>query len=551
MNNLTWSKLLLETLKESGVRFICLAPGSRSSPLALAAADSGMEVLVHFDERALGFLGLGLAKTHHEPVAILVTSGTAVGNLLPSVMEAFHDQVPLVILSADRPPELRDCGANQTSDQVKIFANFVRAQVDLPCADPSLTRYLASAVSLAVHTSRKDRGPIQINCMLREPLANGKIEEAYESVCLYEDGINSPHEQSIIRLCKELETIEEGLVLCGQDAPLEASLVAKKLSWPLFNDISSSLRGRCPHEIRYYETLVKNACPGQPKAIVQFGRRITSKFVLGLCKESSLKHYIQIDDSRGRFDPHHLVSNRITANPKKTALMLCQHLNQKHETAWLTTWKEASSTAEPIIQEILTNSYSEAGLAQLLAEHTQSNLFFANSMPIRDGEAYFFPKNGERRIFVNRGLSGIDGNLATCAGIAYASEEPLISIVGDVTFLHDLTSLGLLQECCLPILILVINNQGCGIFSFLPYLSSSPHFEKIQAFAHNYHFLKAAEMFGIPYHAPLSYEDLITCLVEFEKNPKLTIVELQTERQENLRHHREIESLVKEQLLPI
>jgi len=545
VNNPTWCKLIVETLKTAGVRYFCLAPGSRSSPLALAAAESSLEILVHFDERGLGFLGLGLSKLRKEPVAILVTSGTAVGNLLPAIMEASHDDLPLIILTADRPPELRDVSANQTTDHVKIYANFTRWQVDLPCCEGSLPRYLVSTVHHAVAIARRRKGPVHINCMLREPLLQGVAEEMISIGCHHEDGSSYLPQSRIESLANLLETIEKGIVLCGQDSPAEAIFLAKRLNWPLFADISSSLRGKSSHEIYYYELLIKTSSPDYPLAILQFGKRITSKSLLEFCKKSPLSHYIQFDDSFSRFDPHHLVTHRFQVNPKDAILSLCTTLPQKELTSWLKKWQDASEHLAPKIKKTLDNSYSEPGFAYALTKTSISNIFFASSMPIRDGEAFFFPQERPCRIFVNRGLSGIDGNIATCAGIAYSCESPLIAVIGDMAFLHDLNSLAIVQENILPILFLVINNQGGGIFSFLPHLTGVSHYDQVIACAHDYQFRGAAEQFHIPYFTANDHEELTSYLRQFEDNPTTRIVEVFTDRNENLQWHREIETLVK------
>ncbi len=544
MNNPTWGKLLFQSLKAAGVRHCCLAPGSRVSPLSFAAAESGLEVLVHFDERGLGFLGLGLSKVRKDPVVLLVTSGSAGGNLLPAIMEASHEDIPLIIITTDRPPELRNVAANQTTDQVRMFENFVRFQVDVACADTTLTQYLAATVRNAVALSKRKKGPVHINCMLREPLG-GSFEEVSEKGCHYEEGISSIPQERIEEIASELAQIEEGLVICGQDAPFQATLVAKKLGWPMFVDVTSSLRGIDDQEIRYYEHILKTAPIGTPKAILQFGRRINSKTLHEFLKKCLPSLYVQCDDSVARFDPHLIVTHRLQASPKETALSLAHAIEQKEESPWLQKWRKASEQVAARIEESLEGSYSEPGVAFELAKRTPNNIFFANSMPIRDGEFFFYPKRGGSRIFASRGLSGIDGNIATCAGIAYASETPLIAVLGDLAFLHDLNSLAILQDGSLPILFLVINNQGGGIFSFLPHLHGRQHFEKVIAYAHDYRFKNAAELFGVPYSTATSFEELSSCLTAFEEDPKTTIVEIFTNREDNLQWHKEIEERIK------
>jgi 2-succinyl-5-enolpyruvyl-6-hydroxy-3-cyclohexene-1-carboxylate synthase len=551
--NTTWCKIIVDTLKTCGVRYFCLAPGSRSSPLAIAAAKSRLETLVHFDERGLGFLGLGLAKLRKEPVALLVTSGTAVGNLLPAIMEASHDELPLIILSADRPPELRDVGANQTTDQVKLYANFTRWQVDLPCSERFLTRYLMSTVSQAVAIAKRRKGPVQINCMLREPLIAGPPEETSLQCCHHEDGILCLSDNRIQSLADLLGPVEKGIVICGQDSPFEASLIAKRLQWPLFADVASSLRGISSHEICYYESILKTASIERPNAILQFGKRIFSKTLLEFLKKSPPTHYIQINDCFSRFDPDHLVTHRFQVQPKEAATALHAALPEKEPSQWLFKWQEAAEQTALKIHDLLENSYSEPGFAFNLTKTSIDHFFFANSMPIRDAEAFFFPQKGMRRIFANRGLSGIDGNIATCAGIAYSCEAPLIAVLGDMTFLHDLNSLAILQETLLPILFLVINNQGGGIFSFLPHLANASHFDQVIAYAHDYQFKAIAEQFRIAYSTARDREEFLSCLKQFEENPTTRIVEVFTQREENVKWHREIEASLKitEEVQPV
>ncbi|MBS3904391.1 MAG: 2-succinyl-5-enolpyruvyl-6-hydroxy-3-cyclohexene-1-carboxylic-acid synthase [Simkania sp.] len=551
MNNITWSKQIMSTLKASGVRYICLGPGSRSSPLIAAAAESLLEVVVHFDERGLGFLALGLSKVYREPVAIILTSGTAIGNVLPAIMEASHDDLPLIILSADRPPELRDCGANQTTDQVKIFGSFVRWQVDLPCAETRLLSYLTSTVSHAVALAKKRRGPVQINCMLREPLLGNPPDFSSYSSHSYEEGHTILSEERIEELASTLSKFEEGLVLLGQDAPEEATHVAKALQWPIISDVTSSLRGKTQVDIPYYEHLIKNSLVASPVAVLQFGRRLTSKTLMEFLKKTPPNIYYQIDDSFARFDPYHLVTKRFDIAPALLANSLARAIPQKKESSWLKCWRMASQSIEGKLETLLQGSYSEPGFAFTLSKMAPKHLFLSNSMPIRDAEAFFYSKSADTRIFTNRGLSGIDGNIATCIGIALTSQIPLLAVIGDLAFLHDLNSLAILQQNPLPILFLVINNRGGGIFSFLPHVSQTPYFETMVAYHHPYQFRAAADLFNIPYYAPTEHHELISLLKQFEQEPKMAVIELSTLRDENVIFHQTIENELRNCLKPL
>ena len=538
---MTHAAEIVEILLRQGVDTFCIAPGSRSSPLAIAIAKRvEAETIVHFDERGLGFLALGLAKAKEKPIAILVTSGTAIGNLMPAVMEAAYSHIPLILLTADRPPELRRTGANQTCDQVKFFGNNVRWEFDLP---PDATgRFLSSTVSQAVyHANRSPRGPVQLNCMFREPFFQDE-QIPVQSSTQYAFPNHHLDEKVLDHWASKIDKIEKGVIIAGalsHSQPTDALVkLSEKLQWPILSDILSNTR---LHSIPYYEFFRKEF---HFDAILHFGDLLVSKHLLEQLSKTALQWYCHVVDHPNRYDPLHLVSHRLECDPSYFVDQLLQRVRTQ-TSSWLKNWQEMATIVKEQVVDFfeehsnLNEPYIFHALSKNLEEN--SNLFIANSMPIRDADKLFFPKKNVK-IFANRGLSGIDGNIATAVGIAKGLDEPLIAVIGDQTLLHDLNSLPLLKKSDVPILLCVINNGGGGIFSFLP-VSQQDHFETHVANAHIYHFEAAAKLFDLHYLYPQDRLSFDRLLERFIKNPQTSLVEITTDRKENFQLHQEMQKI--------
>lgn len=559
MNNLTWARLIIQQLLEQGVHHFCLAPGSRSTPLAVALAEEkDAAYTTHFDERGLGFYALGLSKGCDRPVGIIVTSGTAVGNLMPAVMEAWHDHVPLILLTADRPPELRDCGANQTTDQVKIFTSFVHFQVDLSCPFSGGERYLASTMGYGVHVALKQgRGPVHFNCMFREPLLGATEALPTVTPTRYCQDSLSTNTSTTETLAAAISQHEHGVIVCGQRTDSSSSTaaleLAEHLQWPLLADISSGLRGNpSPAAIPYYDFLLKGECDLKPTAILHCGGRLVSRTLMEWCHKAGAPLYVHIDDRPSRLDPQHAFTHHFQVDAQELCAKLAQHIPQKSSWPWLSEWQQRAALVTESIQTLLPSieSCTEPGLIHTLREHIHSDvaLFLANSMPVRDANLFLFREAAMGPVFTNRGLSGIDGNIATVAGLAEGLAKPTIAIIGDLAALHDLNSFALIRKARVPILLIVINNSGAGIFSFLPHLAKAPNFEELFAHHHDWEFARAAAMFSIPYQAPPSMCDLDTAIKDFCNQPSTCVLELRTERKANHELHQVIDAKVAESL---
>ncbi|HSX10629.1 MAG TPA: 2-succinyl-5-enolpyruvyl-6-hydroxy-3-cyclohexene-1-carboxylic-acid synthase [Chlamydiales bacterium] len=497
---------IIDQLVQQGVRHFALAPGSRSTPLVTAAAAHKKAKLhVHYDERGLGFFALGLAKASLKPAAVIVTSGTAVGNLLPAVMEAHHSCTPLLLLTADRPGELRDCGANQTTDQVKIFSSFVRFQTDLSCTmnEAAFRSVLAQS---HFYATQNPPGPVHINCRFREPFA---IQP-------------QPFSEGVPILTKAPRHIvppysiphAKGLILIGQlphpDDVLFILTLANRLKWPVCADILSN--ARCyptPEQIKYFDWMEKP----KPDIVLHFGERLTSKKILEWLKVIK-PEIVHISPYPFLQNPGRILTSRIQADIPE----FCHAFEAPTDPLWLSSWDDQ----EPQFQE--GGPFTEAHAMKTLSELLPPDfaLFLGNGMPIRDGDHFLFPTEC-RGFFANRGLSGIDGNIATIAGLA--EEMPIFGIIGDQTALHDLNSLPLLKKTRYPVILLISNNFGSGMFHHLP-VSQSPYFEPYWAAPHDFRFLHAAKMYDIPY---FTFEQLEHVF----QTGQTAIVELLTDRTAN------------------
>ena len=547
IGNLTLEQahILVDTLYEQGVRHFCLAPGSRSIPLSIAAMK--LPHTVHFDERGLAFHALGYAKAIKAPVAIIVTSGTAVMNLFPAIAEAFTSHIPLIILSADRPIELRDCGANQTLDQVKIFSSICHWEVDLPLSDPLLPpNYLQSCASYAVKEAINKLGPVHINCMIREPSFSLQEHFAKKPCCTYEPLRLTPPPSSFAAWALKLSSYDKGVIILGMDA-LEENLspfieFAQLLGWPIISDVISGGRklGDHPLHITHADILIKSGFSPKVDAILQIGGRVVSKTIGMWIDKQQAPHFLVINHS-SRYDPQSHVTAVIQCETNHFCFHIAPYISQK-QSSWALEWKERSDQIkEQLHLFFLSNTlFSEPSIAHFFegVEH----LFLANSMPIREAELFLF--SDQTTFWANRGVSGIDGNIATITGIAKALEKPIVALLGDMTALHDINSLALVSQVETPIYFIVINNHGGGIFSFLPIAKKESFCDELFSIDSSYSFSHLSHGFGIPSFSVSSHKELQDAWKKAQG--KSCVIECITDRKNNVSHHTQIYERIQE-----
>ena len=568
--NRLWAGLIVEELVRNGVDFFCVAPGSRSTPLVAALAENPKSrSLIHFDERGTAFAALGYARATGRPAAWITTSGTAVANGLPAVVEASVDGVPMILLTADRPPELRQTGANQTIDQPDIFGDFVRWRFDLPAPDLSIEpAVVLTTVDQAVYrTRRAPRGPVHLNTMFREPFFH-EAKEAWdtnESVpdpwfaggglyTTYAVTESAVDRTEIEALQNVLQPEKRGLVLAGRLPSRkqgEAVMrLADALGWPLLPDIGSQIRlGASSGNITlYYDALLSDdgfAEEHGPEAIIQIGGRPLSKRLEQFIARSRPDPYIVVRDNPFRLDPAHRVTHSVETNILGFCATFVEAAGERPSAgdgAWASGWREASEEAGRNLDELLSGEVElgEPLVARLATRHIPRGhgLVLASSMPVRDADTFAAPDGPPVPVAANRGASGIDGTVAMAAGFARGLERPVTLLIGDLALLHDLNSLALLRGT--PVVVVVLNNDGGGIFNFLPVSGQKAFFEPYFGTPQGVGFGDAAKMFGLGYSQPRTAEEFLEAYRGACSSGVSSIIEVRTDRGENVGLHRRI-----------
>ncbi len=552
-----WAATLIETLIRAGVTRFIISPGSRSTPLAAAAArHPAARCLVAPDERGGGFYAAGYGAATRSPAALICTSGTAVANYLPAVVESSLAATPMLVLSADRPPELRDTGANQTITQPGIFGPYVRWQFDLPCPGPETPLVLAAhAAAHAVARARHSpSGPVHLNCMFREPLApaaaTGASLQAAQAVHapVYAAGEAVLSPEQIDELCARLASARRGILAVGpltDAAERDAvSSLARALAWPVFADIASGVRSTLlPTLVPYYDLALRENDTlrrAAPDVLLHIGGRMTSTRFLSCARGAA--QYVHVAAGPQRHDPAGLATLRIEASPAPLCRTLAGRVTPSADRDLAELLAGASARAEAIFTTFLGDDLSEPACARHIAAHLADGhaLFIARSMPIRDMDMFAPPSAALRHVGVNAGASGIDGTIATALGYSDGLAAPVTLLIGDVAFLHDLNSLALVARHPRPVTIVLLNNRGGGIFSFLPLATCAELVDPYFAAAHDLTFGRAAELFGIDYAAPRDLGDFARAYATALAGARHTVLEIAGDRARNHALHARI-----------
>lgn len=563
---------LVDELVRSGVRHFCVCPGSRSTPLALTIARHPTARLwMHLDERSAAYFGLGLAKARREPVGLVGTSGTAAANFFPAVVEAFYARVPLVVLTADRPHELRDCGAPQAIDQVRLFGTHLRWFVDLPEpeATPELLRYLRMVACRAVATAGgQPAGPVQINCPYREPLgpapavemAGGDQVRDEHPPVVVRAGLRAPTPDQIGALTSVLQGVQRGLIVCGpQDDPALPDVLvrlAEILGFPILADPLSGLRcGRHDRAqvLARYDAFLRDegfAARVAPEVVLRIGASPTSKALALYLQRHGRCRQVLVDGDAGWQDPSHLATDVVHLDARLLGEALVSRLGRLRPAAdakrdaWLAAWRSADQIARHTIEArlgILDELFEGkvfAELADLMPDG--STLYAGNSMPVRDLDSFFPGCDRSVRLLANRGASGIDGVVSSALGASAAGADPLILAIGDISFYHDSNGLLAARQHGLNATIVLLNNDGGGIFSFLPQAAEAQHFETLFGTPHGLDFRSVAETYGVGFSRVTSWDAFRRAVRDGVEADGVSIVEVRTERSRNLMLHRQI-----------
>ncbi len=572
--NHLWAGLLIEELVRKGVDTFCICPGSRSTPLTWAVAEHpSAKSVVHFDERGAAFHALGIAKSSGKPAAFICSSGTAVANAFPAVVEASMSHVRLVVLTADRPPELHGTGANQTIDQVNLFGGFVQRHVGL--WGPAVSRDVSLIPATVERCFRGVTGPIHLNCMIDEPLAPGAEAHARSPVEIQPE-MNGPGPgdfrqtaslpaEDCAAVADRLMNTTKGLLLVGGLGTVEemdaAGELAGALGWPMVPDITSGLRTRggentVHHAVQLLGTRgVNDLLPGTD-LVLHIGGQFTSKpmlqFLEGINASGRPRiDYLRVTNHARRADPPQRVTQRIVCDVAAFCRDLASRVQIRRDDR-VESLVQASMRIEGILDSYIQESgpLTEAGVARIVTRNAPGDgvLFLGNSMPIRDADKYGAADGQGALVAANRGASGIDGNIATAAGYARGLGKRVTAVIGDLAALHDLNSLALLKDLPAPLILLIVNNNGGGIFHFLPIAEHPEHFERFFGTPHGISFDEMARAFDLAYFRPGTNRELIETYAAALERSECCIIEIQSDRAENLRLHRDLDRKIAEAL---
>lgn len=582
--NYQWAFSLIHYFALQGVTQAVISPGSRSTPLALACEKHpDLNTWIQIDERSAGFFALGLAQQEQKPVLLICTSGSAVTNWFPAVAEANHSYTPLLLLSADRPAELQNCGANQTIEQSFIFGSHVREFIALEHADETLfkSNYLKRVATQAYgKTLNQKPGPVHLNIPFREPLLPRRFTAAELNQFIHRLGqqtiksatpiIQSHFSRASLSearcdLLTETLNSGNGLIVCGrltyhemQDFKESLILLAERFNCPVLIDPLSNFRLLAPSDIHFihnYDHFLKNYHNDNkftPSWIIQFGQFPVSKNLL-LYLAHLESHTILVSSYGDTLDPIHKANTLLNTSPDRLCRQLLESSIKPNTEQWLNDWLALEQNSEAKIQNSVKacDAFFEGHVILSLIEQIPDNslIFSGNSMAIRDFDTFIMRSRTHKKnlsLHCNRGTSGIDGNISTFLGLlanrTSTKKNYAVAVLGDLSFYHDMN--GLLMAKQLSKLgynasIIIINNNGGGIFNYLPQ-SQLDDFDKLWKTETHLDFQHSAKLYGLDYHRIESLSELNIKLPDVLSHAGIQIVEIIIDQETSVECHRKI-----------
>ena len=553
--NALWGALGVRTLERLGLKHAVISPGSRSTPIAFALAQSKeIHVNVALDERSAGFIALGIAKATKRPVVLLCTSGTAAANYLPAVIEARLSCTPLIIVTADRPPELRDCHSGQTISQNGIFGIYPvwATEVAVPSTHISLLRYWRQTLVDAWQRALSPlKGPVHLNLPFRDPLDPAAAEKGFKQPAGFDletftdipKALNPPTKISPLSALLPLPKTGHGVIIVGPHAeviPEEFSAAILELSqlsgWPILADGAGTLRGDLADSgrlISTYDSILRNSSVAKklkPKAAIIVGPLPTSKVLRKWLEEADVIA-VQVNQPGENIDPTH--SRWIRRDGKLVARGFEPVVA---EASYLDTWNKYQSAALKKLAKITNVNWPFEG--RIIKEIEESltdddRLVIGNSMPIRDLEWFYHPKKPGPEIIYNRGANGIDGTVSTAIGASMDGRHTVL-LCGDLTFLHDSNALLSAKKHKGDLTVVVVNNNGGGIFNHLPVAAKNPHFEKLWGTPQDTNIGKLCAAHGVVHTHAKTWSTLNKLINQRERGVR--VVEFTTNREKDAAH---------------
>jgi 2-succinyl-5-enolpyruvyl-6-hydroxy-3-cyclohexene-1-carboxylate synthase len=513
------ARSIVQSCLDAGAEQVVIAPGSRNAPLSWAFAQAEkaelIKIQVRIDERDAGFLALGIAKATKKPVPVVVTSGSAVANLMPAVVEAFHSAVPVIVLSADRPASARGKSAPQTINQFGMFGTFVKAQIDVTAGNT-----VTLDPSLVIESTVSGRpGPVQVNVQFEMPLLPDEKAMKWQPMTPSFAAISKTECDQ-----KEIAVSGRGIFLVGDNADPEAveeiNQISQEIGWPIIWEPTANAH-MLTNAISHGVVLLQADIAPKIDVVVTLGTVGLSRAILGLLK--SVPTHLAIHSATAGSDSPDPVSSA------KEILECVPKLTTKIDLEWLQQWQTLDSKASTVIETALAaNTLTGPSAAQLVWNQAgeADQLFVAASWPVRHLEAHASKRNG-LQVFGNRGANGIDGLISTATGVAIGTKKRTVLLMGDIAFLHDLGGLNLGEGQDQPNLtIVVLDNNGSGIFSQLEQgaVEYQEHYEKVFGTPHGKDLWVIAESLGIPAKQVTTKTELKFALESFEKMPGIKVI---------------------------
>lgn len=569
--NLERARELVDALARHGVREACVAPGSRSTPLVLAlAGQEAIRARVVLDERSAAFFALGVGKASGRPAAVVTTSGTATANLHPAVLEAHRSGTPLLALTADRPHHLRGTDANQTADQVGLYGDAVRLfhEVAPTGAAGQGTGYLRGVAARAVSAAvGRPPGPVHLNLPFARPLqpeggpGEGDGVRAAGGPPVRTPTVRSrPDRATLARLSGQISGAGRGLIVAGPDPEPDrlgpaALALARESGWPLAADPLSGARfrdGAADAAQGAFDLFLRSGAVRErlrPDWVLRLGGRPTSKLLrrwLGRLEEARV---VVVHDLPAWPDPGAGADEVLRADPASTAEALTGRLagaGAGAASGWLEAWRAAEAASVRAARDGLDGPLQEAAVLEAAARVVPAGglLFAGSSMPVRELDAFGAPRDAPLRVVGNRGVSGIDGSTSTALGAAVAHQGPAVAVVGDLALLHDVNGLMVAAREGIPLVVVVLQNDGGGIFHYLPVREHEPHFTPYFATPHGVDLSRAAALYGVS-HRVLEVggspgSRLGAALEEALEAGEPAVLEVRTDREDNRRRREEV-----------
>lgn len=557
-------------LVQTGVTEAVVSPGSRSTPMAMVMAEHpGLNVHIHVDERSAAFFALGIAKASGKPVAILCTSGTAAANYFPAIAEANISRVPLIVITSDRPHELRDVGAPQAIDQLRLYGHHVKwfVEMALPEKTDEMLRYVRSVCGRAAATAlQAPSGPVHLNFPFREPLIpkldDENLFQLNERPTRYVNvrtGKLTIEKNEMSEIAAAISEHENGIIVCGQleEEGFAAAVteLSARLNFPILADPLSQLRsGKHSTEnvIDAYDAFLRNdeaKAYLKPAMVIRFGSMPVSKALTIFLKENRQALHFVVDGGGGWRDPAVLSTEMIYCQETAFCQGILAELKAMPNESFLNKWKGINRLTKDnmtIIKD--TAELSESRLFYQLAEMLpeKAGLFVGNSMPIRDLDSFFHNNGKSIRVLANRGANGIDGTVSTALGAASVSSQPFYLVLGDLTFFHDLNGLLAAKLYNIDITIIVVNNNGGGIFSFLSQAEHPKHFELLFGTPLDLDFEHVVRMYNGKFTRIKDWDHFETTMKSAHHG--LNVIEIVSERDRNTKEHRQMWELVSQEI---